>query len=244
MKHNVIDREKILVPPNWDSWGKIRVIREGFDVEGVSSKWGIDISQPVSAIQVYTQQPSDEGQPQLEENSQTPVVLLYESTIPDPHVDQKAQARKKPGIEVVVPDMQTFLASQQETLARLLAEDEKTASSAASTTSTMSGSTVGTSMSTHDRMADQIGPVQVNMGGIQVDADDMVRKLQRDSKKDSATTPEVSTPKQKGEGASMSTPDMKAQNEALQTFFTGLLKRGPSNSPRATPSKAPAKDGS
>ncbi|KAJ2973662.1 hypothetical protein NQ176_g6476 [Zarea fungicola] len=26
LKHNVIDRDKIVVPPNWDSWGKIRVL--------------------------------------------------------------------------------------------------------------------------------------------------------------------------------------------------------------------------
>ncbi|KAL8938635.1 MAG: hypothetical protein Q9216_003782 [Gyalolechia sp. 2 TL-2023] len=46
LKHNVIDRDKVLVPPNWDSWGKIRVLREGFDVEGISSGWSIDTQLP------------------------------------------------------------------------------------------------------------------------------------------------------------------------------------------------------
>ena len=98
-------------------------------------------------------------------------------------------------------------------------------------------------------MADQIGPVQVNMGGIQVDADDVVRKLQQKSKKDnpvSATSvasgsgPDAATPKDKGESPMLSTPDMKAQNVALQSFFSDLMKRGTSNSPRATPTKQPA----
>ncbi|KAF2454170.1 dynein light intermediate chain-domain-containing protein [Lineolata rhizophorae] len=46
LKHNVVDRERILVPPHWDSWGKIRVLREGFDVEGVSQAWSSDIRVP------------------------------------------------------------------------------------------------------------------------------------------------------------------------------------------------------
>ena len=46
LKHNVIDRDKILVPANWDSWGKIRIIREGFDMEGVSTAWSIEIQDP------------------------------------------------------------------------------------------------------------------------------------------------------------------------------------------------------
>ncbi len=33
VKHNVIDRDKILISPNWGSWGKIRILREGFEME-------------------------------------------------------------------------------------------------------------------------------------------------------------------------------------------------------------------
>lgn len=45
LKHNVIDKDKIIILPNWDSWGKIQVLREGFDIEGISSAWSIDIQQ-------------------------------------------------------------------------------------------------------------------------------------------------------------------------------------------------------
>ncbi|KAI4178184.1 MAG: hypothetical protein L6R41_008512, partial [Letrouitia leprolyta] len=65
------------------------------------------------------------------------------------------------------------------------------------------------------RVNEYIGPVQFNMGGIQVDADEMVKRL-----------------KQKGgEGKKQdfgqSTPDaQKKQNEDLAQFFQGLLEKG------------------
>lgn len=32
-----------MVPAGWDSWGKIRVLREGFDCEGVHQGWDADM---------------------------------------------------------------------------------------------------------------------------------------------------------------------------------------------------------
>lgn len=43
-KPNVIDRDQIFVPPGWDSWGKIRIIRDGFDIEGVAEAWNMDLN--------------------------------------------------------------------------------------------------------------------------------------------------------------------------------------------------------
>ncbi|SCV67977.1 BQ2448_98 [Microbotryum intermedium] len=40
---NVVDREEVLVPSGWDSWGKIRVLRDRFDPEGFSQAWDDDI---------------------------------------------------------------------------------------------------------------------------------------------------------------------------------------------------------
>lgn len=36
---NVFDRDAVLVPSGWDSWGKIKVLREGFDPEGIGKAW-------------------------------------------------------------------------------------------------------------------------------------------------------------------------------------------------------------
>ena len=72
------------------------------------------------------------------------------------------------------------------------------------------------------------------MGGIQVDADDIVRKLKNREKEVVTRTPEVDPP---SVAAAKSPEDTKAQNEALNSFFAGLMKRGQSGSPRGTPGR-------
>lgn len=42
---NVIDRDQILVPLGWDSWGKIRVLRDGFDAAAFGAGWQLDVRQ-------------------------------------------------------------------------------------------------------------------------------------------------------------------------------------------------------
>ena len=64
---------------------------------------------------------------------------------------------------------------------------------------------------------EHIGPIQFNMGGIQVDAEDMVRRLQD---RNSNATPDAESPTTAGPAGG------KSQNEALASFFAGLVKRG------------------
>ena len=219
LKHNVIDRDRILVPPNWDSFGKIRVLREGFDVERISTGWNEEINRDISDA-------NEELLP-----AEGSVLQQYETTIVDPYASRNPQASNaKPAIEVSTPSTQAFLTSQLEVVERLKAEEEQAGSTESSRPSTFGK---------NERMDDQIGPVQVNMGGIQVDADDMLRKLkstQRDLS-NPARGAESSGEPMSPASAAMATPDreMKAQNEALNNFFTGLMKRGASGSPRNTP---------
>ena len=221
LKHNVIDRDKVLVPPSWDSWGKIRVLREGFDVEGTSSGWSTDID--TSAM------PDAEGKTPSAEGT---VLPAYESTIQDPRKSRSSNpSDAAPRIEVTTASNQEFLASQVETIARLQAEDEE---AAASKSGTGSASTSLNSKLHGERVNEHIGPVQVNMGGIQVDADDMIKKL-RNREKEAA----VSKPSEPDAGTSSEmTPDEQtAEHERMRAFFAGLSKRGVSGSPRNTPGK-------
>ncbi|KAL1918526.1 uncharacterized protein VTP21DRAFT_3186 [Calcarisporiella thermophila] len=39
----VVEREVIIVPAGWDSWNKINVLREGYDCDGVSRGWELDV---------------------------------------------------------------------------------------------------------------------------------------------------------------------------------------------------------
>ena len=231
LRHNVIDRDKVLVPPNWDSWGKIRVIREKFDVEGTSSGWSVDIRASHSAA-VSGDIEANETKPNSSTSSEGAVLPVYESTITNPYAYSSSQL-KNPGIEISVPATQAFLTTQLGVLEKLKAEDE--AAAASSKKDPNSSTFSNTTNKPHDeRVNEHIGPVQVNMGGIQVDADDMLKKLRsrKEGAESSNKTPEVTTEK-----TIKSLDDMKAENEGLTSFFESLLKKEATGSPRAASGK-------
>jgi dynein light intermediate chain 1 len=43
-KPNTLDRDRIVVPAGWDSWGKIVVLRDGFDAKAWGEAWEHDLS--------------------------------------------------------------------------------------------------------------------------------------------------------------------------------------------------------
>lgn len=170
LKHNVIDRDKILVPANWDSWGKIRIIREGFDMEGVSTAWSIEIQDAPEPLDF--EQPVENNTPEEDGGS---AVTVFEQTIQDPRRDRTvAHASSNANgdsVEIETSDMQNFLSKQLEKLEQLKVEDEKDRANQQTPQLEMSP------MDDQGRVNEHIGPVQFNMGGIQVDADDMLKKL-------------------------------------------------------------------
>ena len=234
MKHNVIDRDRVLVPPNWDSWGKIRVLREGFDVEGVSSSWSIEIQDPhgMSVESIFMSDVTNDAYSNGKLEGSVSALSAYEDTIQDPRRISSPNIRDKSRqtIEVESLSTQEFLASQVEVMERLKVEEEQSHDGKVSR-STATGSVLGQAedssgvVEENGRVSEHIGPVQFNVGGIQVDAEEMLRRL-----KDRGTegTPERNI-------RSPASPDAKSQNsqnEALASFFAGLMKRGGSNSPR------------
>ncbi|KUJ09858.1 uncharacterized protein LY89DRAFT_788095 [Mollisia scopiformis] len=226
LKHNVIDRDKVLVPPNWDSWGKIRVLRDGFDVEAINGGWSLDIEEsndfaPDSHTNgTESQTPTNEHAPQVSGGA----VEAFEETIRDPSLDAlQATSAESNGykLEVDSLDTQNFLATQIEVLDKIRtgADSNGMDSSRVVRGRQLSQSRVDDgdrSPTGEGRVSEHIGPVQFNMGGIQVDADDMLQRL-RD--RQSFQTPEPETPMG-------SSADGKNQNEALASFFAGLMKRG------------------
>ncbi|GAA6047539.1 hypothetical protein JCM3770_005797 [Rhodotorula araucariae] len=42
---NVVDRDAVFVPAGWDSWSKIRILRERFDCEAVGAGWEADLAR-------------------------------------------------------------------------------------------------------------------------------------------------------------------------------------------------------
>ncbi|GAB7356956.1 hypothetical protein MBLNU459_g7798t1 [Dothideomycetes sp. NU459] len=188
LKHNVVDRERVLVPPGWDSWGKIRVLREGFDVEGISRAWGVEIQSPEPSDPVQT---SAERNPEADavvgasrddqrveqdaaEDHADSTVALYEQQIQDPQPTNTTS----PKVDVECSADQTFLAAQSERLEAYRAEDEAAKKQRESARRLGSTATPGANETDGGRaMAEHIGPVQFNMGGIQYDAEDVLRRL-------------------------------------------------------------------
>jgi dynein light intermediate chain 1 len=174
LKHEVSNRDKTLVPPNWDSWGKIRLMADNFDVEAISQMWSQDIQlheQPATTgeeIDSHTEKGGEVDVSGLE---------LYEKRIRDPKKDAILPGltrRNEDGFEVESKDVQTFLAEQAGILDGLRKEDEK--EKAAKDSKKTPASYISSADERRD-VEEHIGPVQFNMGGIQVDADDMVRRL-------------------------------------------------------------------
>ncbi|CEL02946.1 Putative Function: LIC2 of R. norvegicus is a subunit of dynein [Aspergillus calidoustus] len=184
-------------------------------MEGVSTAWSIEIQDPPEPLtNGYGGAPEpDDG---------TSAVTVYEQTIKDPRRDTSmalaGSQQRGNRVEVETSDMQTFLTSQVEYLEQLKIEDEKDRAAKKTPQLEMSP------LDDNGRVNEHIGPVQMNMGGIQVDADDMLRKLKereasRSSRKDTVSSP----------------TDEKAHNQALANFFAGLVKK-PGSSPRGSPS--------
>lgn len=225
LRHNVIDRDKILVPANWDSWGKIRIIREGFDMEGVSTAWSIEIQEPPEPLNGASDS-NKADDPASKADDGTSAVAIYEQTIRDPKRDtsighgSRANANK---IEIETEDMQTFLAKQLEVLEKLKLEDEKDRAARKVPKPELATDESG-------RVNEHIGPVQFNMGGIQVDADDMLRKLKE----------REASRAQKKETSSTTAGDEKAHNQALASFFAGLVKKPAGSNPRSSASTSAA----
>ena len=317
LKHNVIDRDKILVPPNWDSWGKIRVIREGFDVEGTSNQWSVDIQEPPRVPKSILSElagetipadaksngalaPHSEPQRRLSNQAEgtddpqaSPSVLPYEQTIQDPNRHRSSAlrlgagstgpAKLEDGIDTPCQDTQEFLGGQLQVLDRLKAEDEhavrqkeaqnkgRTGSAAAGAGDRTPGvlsrgdsqqtlSTSAAGAGGRDRVNEHIGPVQFNMGGIQVDADDALKSIRERSS--AAAAGGAGTSGAASDDAGLASPSLaggypgassgavspggagaadgdggpNAENEKLRNFFAGLMSRGGTASPGSTQS--------
>lgn len=266
IKANVIDRDKILVPPNWDSWGKIRIHREGFEPEKVADLWSIEIQDSPEDLdtskingtksKINGESTDHASTEQSALNPSETVVHTYEKVLFDPSKTPLSYmpSTTRPTINDFVPtvDFQTFLSQQLAALETQKKKDEQNQKEY-NTKSLGSQDQKALLDETGRKMAESIGPVQFNMGGIQVDADDMVRRLkEREASRTplkspdphptaSATNPPSttanltpSTPAGAAAPPPPQTPDAKYQNEALASFFAGLMKNTKSNvnSPR------------
>ncbi|KAI0149501.1 dynein light intermediate chain-domain-containing protein [Xylariaceae sp. FL1272] len=219
LRHNVIDRDKIVVPPNWDSWGKIRVLRDGFNVEAVSENWSVDIDQPF----IEKPQEAERQEGETFESNDKPhgaVVAAYEEQVQDSSLDalQIAQAKQDTKqLETEAVDTQFFLGQQIARLEAQKKEDEKEKATKENSFA---------QVATDDIISDHIGPVQFNMGGIQVDADDMVQRLK--DRQAYGHSPEPLPLDDETQGGE-TVPPAPVDTDTLAKFFGNLMNRKPAS---------------
>ncbi|KAL1866508.1 hypothetical protein Daus18300_006743 [Diaporthe australafricana] len=227
LKPNVIDRDKVAVPPNWDSWGKIRVLREGFDVEAVSEGWSIDLETkfPPPGRNLSTENGTANGDEyDMDGYEITPgsAVTMFEESIRNPSLDALQMAGRdtqSTKLEVETMDTQAFLGSQTQ---RLETFKQKMEEEGQNDGKNLKKPTKGVDEDGRQvNVSDHIGPVQFNVGGIQVDADDMMKRLQ--DRQAYGSSPEPESPVDDSTQA-----QQPIDTENLQNFFTNLMNRNTS----------------
>jgi dynein light intermediate chain 1, cytosolic len=172
IKYNTTDRDHILVPPNFDSWGKIRILTEDFNVQEVSEAWAADIEAPGPNDAV-----ANEDDSKADGSIDTPetfALLLYREVIKAPEeknatLSLPSNQKSKSGLEVESKDTQIFLTEQSTVLDELTKEDENSA--------VLRDSRKNLGPLGSGEVEDHIGPVQFNLGGIQMNAEDAVKRL-------------------------------------------------------------------
>jgi dynein light intermediate chain 1 len=182
LKHNVIDRDKIVVPPNWDSWGKIRVLGGNFDTEVTSQGWAEDLKFPLDTDFTIPNQDGQDDQANQEEDvdreglpsQDTSAIVRYESWCPVPNSGGLAvvESAMNNGASVAVDsdDTQEFLERQLKILEAFKSKIHEQGHDDP-------GAVPTRRPDRKDGLSEHIGPVQFNMGGIQVDADDMLQRI-------------------------------------------------------------------
>lgn len=215
-------------------------------MEAVSSGWSNDIESPQATKSIDDSEAAKStanGDANLPV-SKAMVLPLYEETIRDPRKDRESNNPNSGKTDLVqAPNMQAFLTTQMEIMDRLKKEEEEAAAAAQEKEKASKATTAGDSnlaqtsryfdnLQQADAISDQIGPVQFNMGGIQVDADDMLKRLKNregsgalEKGRSETQTPNSQTPTKTG-------GDQKAQNEQLANFFSSLMKKDRSGSPQ------------
>ncbi|KIV91369.1 hypothetical protein PV10_05914 [Exophiala mesophila] len=237
-KHNIVERDKILIPPNWDSWGKIRLLNETFDPESVSNAWSVEIQAPPEQtldLDILSSSPTSTTRPDgasnspdgAQQNTSTEktesAVQTFEATLINPSTHRPSfHPRTKAEEPVTVRPLAEFLQDLSNTMDRLKAEDEKAEKKARKdaplSTGTGAMSRTGASEDGADslsrggmgasssRMAEHIGPYQINVNGIDFDAEEATRRIQERIDKEKQREGDKERNGERGFGSSMSPP--------------------------------------
>lgn len=218
-----------MVPSGWDSWGKIRVLRDGFDCEGVHQGWEADLEAILDR-----QQPGAHG-----------ARGVYEEAIPDPEAEEQPLNISPP---VTCEDEQTFFERHYDTLRPLRRPDGANGTKARAGSTATRPSVVGPidmNQATLDLVEDDEGAGRAGMAAAQTGpAAGAAARHKEDRAK--AMPPHIDTMQADamGMGANGGLPAGAdgASHQVIANFFQSLLLRKASSgggSPTATSPGSP-----
>ena len=241
VKPDIINRDKLLVPPNWDSWGKIRILKEGFEIETIAKAWSIEIhEEPEQDFSSSVVSANLNGEPEIDDNS---AVSIFEASLPNPMNGRRAIISSADESEVTVPDTQTFLAAQLQFLDKLRLEDQQSGRRSGPGDRRVAAANISSSVRsdsparrTKMNMEETIGPYQINVGGIQVDAEEVTRRLrERVAATESASDSSQRTPTKAKQGSKTPATDKNDFDpEAAKNFFADLMRKSKNESTRGS----------
>ncbi|CAO3634134.1 unnamed protein product [Cunninghamella blakesleeana] len=225
IKAQVVERDSVAVPSGWDSWGKIRVLRE-FDCEAVNQGWDADLEALL------------DRQPHSAHGARG----IYEDAITSP--EKEEQPLNVP-LTVACEDEQVFLERHFETLQRATDGPSRQGTGASVTSRPSVVGPLGVSPATIDLM--RIGS-EKDTGSVSSGGTDITSRLNRtkeDRLLNKVPNPIQTTPSAVGGAASATSPlggvgganaAAGASNEVLANFFQSLLikKVGSGGSPTST----------
>nr|XP_031862034.1 uncharacterized protein CI109_002447 [Kwoniella shandongensis]KAA5529106.1 hypothetical protein CI109_002447 [Kwoniella shandongensis] len=212
---NVLDRDAVMVPAGWDSWGKINVLREGFDPSRVGKAWEVSLGRKNGGDD------AEDGEEGLED--------LWVGMIPD--TERGPKPTNLSGTITTTEPEQSFLSRQLDVLTKDPNRDPRQSFRHAAAT------VVGPMGGSEGLNLPGVEKVMKEMEGAEK-GEELKEKFARLSRRESTrgTTGPLSptTPAPSGSSAAPAMP-----NEALHNFFQGLLaNRGKTAStPTATATK-------
>ncbi|CAO3628562.1 unnamed protein product [Cunninghamella echinulata] len=202
IKAQVVERDSVAVPAGWDSWGKIRVLRE-FDCEAVNQGWDADLESLL------------DRQPHGSHGARG----VYEDAITSP--EKEEQPLNIP-LTVTCEDEQVFLERHFETLQRATDGPSRQGTGASATARPSVVGPLGVSPATIDLM--RIGSEKEG------EMNTRISRTKEDKLLNKGPSPIQTTPSAVGSAPSATSPlgvganaAAGASNEVLANFFQSLL---------------------
>ncbi|KAG1782850.1 dynein light intermediate chain-domain-containing protein [Suillus placidus] len=206
-KPNTLDRDRIVVPAGWDSWGKIGVLREGFEAKVLGEAWEADLDADVT-----------------ESEDHSGATKMYKMLVPD----QGAKPPPLPPFNAPMAE-QAFLTKHYDENAKKPDRDPRGAFR--NPTDTAAAGIVGPLGSSSFNLPNverALSEMEAGMGmasslNTSTTADGARRVSQRTTTGANVTTHVGRPPSSPTIGTSPSPPGGQTQHEVLHNFFQSLL---------------------